>query len=150
MLTHCGRNPASHTPGGTDHSYQYDGYPQGAASTGVGVVPITVHQGIPSLQPRQTSVPHWVDPTMEQGIGRDDTFAAGWMKKVTVSDFTLNCHTGGRWPTGPRSMQGKQHRPGTGPGLIAASVHSGHMVARGGTLPAPVTVMRTVAGGEPL
>lgn len=150
MLTHAGRSATHHRANGTGHPYCYDGYDQGAASTAVGVVPITVLQQVPTLQPRQTSVPHWIDPTREQGAGRDITFANGWMKRAYVSDYTLNAHTGGHWPTRPRVQQGKQHRPGSGPGLIAARVNTGSMVQRGGTLPAPVTVMRTVAGNEPL
>lgn len=150
MLTHCGRNPANHQPNGTDHPYCYDGYPQGAASTVQGVVPITRLQQVPNQQVAATSVPHWIDPTREQGMGRDSTFANGWMARTYVKDYTLPVHTGGRWPTTPRVQQGKQHRPGTGPVLIAARVNSGMMVQRGGTLPAPVTVMRTVAGNEPL
>lgn len=150
LVTGHHRAGSSHVPVQNDGGvpYQYDGYPQGAASTLEGVVPITVLQGVPNRQPAQTSVPHWIDPTLEQGMGRDSTFKNGWMKKAYVSDYSRLMISSSQWPV-LRAQLSKQHRPSTG-FIQLAQRNNTRRTGMTGNLPAPVTVMYTAAGSEPL
>lgn len=148
MLVSAHRATPSHRPKNQEGAaYQYDGYPNGAASTVQHFTPATVIQQVPNRQPAQTSVPHWIDPTREQGMGRDSTFANGWMKKAYVSDFSWLMINSSQWPV-QRAMQAKQHRPSSG--YIQLAARTGRSRIRAGNLPAPVTVAYTAAGGEPL
>lgn len=148
MLTSAHRATPNRRATGTDGvDYQYDGYPNGAASTVQHFTPATVLQQVPNRQPAQTSVPHWIDPTLEQGVGRDSTFRNGWMKKAFVSDYSWLMLNSSQWPT-LRPQIGKQHRPSTGFIQLAANTNRSRI--RAGNLPAPVTVAYTAAGGEPL
>jgi hypothetical protein len=148
MLVTAHRQAASHrraAPSGVD--YCYDGYPNGAAATVQHVTPITVLQQVPNRQPMQTNVPHWVDPTLEQGVGRDSTFKNGWMKKAYVSDYSRLMISSSQWAA-VRAETPKQHAPSTGHIQLAARVNRSRI--RFGNLAAPVTVAYTAAGGEPL
>jgi hypothetical protein len=147
MLVTAHRQTPTHRAKAPDADYAYDGFPNGAASTVQHFTPATVLQQVPNRQVPNTNVPHWIDPTREQGMGRDSTFANGWMKKAYVSDFSWLMINSSQWPA-LRAEQGKQHRPSTG--FIQLAARTGRSRIRAGNLPAPVTVMFTAAGGEPL
>jgi hypothetical protein len=147
MLVTAHRQTPTHRAKSADADYAYDGFPNGAASTVQHFTPASVLQQVPNRQPAQTSVPHWIDPTREQGMGRDSTWANGWMKKAYVSDYSILMINSSQWP-GVRAETPKQHRPGTGYQLLARRVGASRV--RAGNLAAPVTVMFTAAGGEPL
>jgi hypothetical protein len=150
LVTSPQRAASDHRP--TDNheqvGYQYDGYPNGAASTVQYFTPAQVLQGVPNRQPATTNVPHWIDPTLEQGVGRDSTWRNGWMKKAYVSDYSILMINSSQWPTLRPQLQ-KQHRPSTGFIQLAQRNNTRHAL-RAGNLPAPVNVAYTAQGGEPL